>query len=233
MPSTSGPSTPGSVRLAEALPSANRYRIVERLARGGMGEVMLAYDELVCRDVVIKRMLDPKPAADAVERFLREARLQGRLDHPSIVPVHEIAVEDSGAPYFVMKRLNGTTLSKIIKHEDERFTSRRLLRAFADISLAIEYAHVRGIVHRDIKPANIMLGDFGEVWMLDWGVAKLVGDIDTRRSLHGRPGASQKVTGTLGTMNLLTNIAILGVTTMLAMEGNKSARFPLSSRRLP
>jgi eukaryotic-like serine/threonine-protein kinase len=168
---TSRPSLPGA-----ALPA--RYALGQRLGAGGMGEVVLARDDQIGRDVAIKRMrIEPTPAA--VARFLREAKIQGRLDHPAIVPVHELATDASGKPFFVMKRLTGTTLAAILV--ENRLSRQKLLRAFADVCLAVEFAHRRGVIHRDLKPDNIMLGDFGEVYVLDWGVAHVDSESD---SLH-------------------------------------------------
>jgi serine/threonine-protein kinase len=159
---------------------AGRYRLARRIGKGGMGEVMAARDEQVGRDVAIKRMRAAAPSVRAIQRFLREASIQGRLEHPAIVPVHEIGRDADGLPFFVMKKLTGTTLSKVITDPAlrERFPLQRVLGAFAEICLALEMAHVRGIVHRDMKPDNILLGDFGEVYILDWGVAKLIGEDD-------------------------------------------------------
>jgi serine/threonine-protein kinase len=166
-PSASEPSTG---RLPE------RYQLGARLGAGGMGEVLLATDQQIGREVAIKRML----ARSGEARFLREAKIQGRLDHPAIVPVHELAHDSDGRPFFVMKRLAGTTLADVLAgHADEpRFSRQKLLRAFADVCLAVEFAHQRGIVHRDLKPANIMLGDFGEVYVLDWGIARILDETD-------------------------------------------------------
>jgi serine/threonine-protein kinase len=152
----------------------DRYRLGRRIGKGGMGEVMAARDVQIARDVAIKRMRAAAPSDKAIRRFLREANVQGRLEHPAIVPVHEIGRDADGLPYFVMKKLAGTSLQKIL--EDRGFARQRVLRAFADVCLAVEFAHVRGIVHRDLKPDNIMLGDFGEVYVLDWGVAKILGE---------------------------------------------------------
>jgi eukaryotic-like serine/threonine-protein kinase len=151
------------------------YELRELLGRGGMGEVVLAHDERIGRDVALKRMLGAAPTGDAFARFLREAKIQARLDHPAIVPVHELGNDADGRPYFTMKRLAGTTLQELLRGEPE---PRRLLRAFVDVSLALEFAHSRGVVHRDVKPANIMLGDFGEVYVLDWGVARVIAEAD-------------------------------------------------------
>jgi eukaryotic-like serine/threonine-protein kinase len=166
-------------RPSEPLEPGERYRLGERIARGGMGEVISAHDADIGREVAIKRLRAPNPTPVAHARFLREARIQGRLDHPAIVPVHELAYDDNGRPFFVMKKLSGTTLAAILLGSGSRFTRHQLLRAFADVCLAIEFAHTRGVIHRDIKPANILLGDFGEVYMLDWGIARVSTDRDS------------------------------------------------------
>ncbi|MEO8699335.1 MAG: serine/threonine-protein kinase [Kofleriaceae bacterium] len=162
------PAPAGSVQLPPA-----GYKIGRMIGRGGMGEVMSAQDSRIGREVAIKRMRNPTPGAEALARFLREARIQARLDHPAIVPVHELGVDESGRPYFTMKRCTGVTLSRMIADGGE---FHRMLRAFVDVCLAIDFAHSRGVVHRDIKPANIMLGEYGEVYVLDWGVARLLSD---------------------------------------------------------
>jgi serine/threonine-protein kinase len=167
----------GDNRLPPTGDSA-RYRFGEVLGEGGMGEVLLAYDEHIGRDVAVKRIRATDPSPEELSRFIREARVQGRLEHPAVVPVHDLAVGADGRPFFVMKRLTGTTLQELLGRlraggeADDAGVRRRLLRAFADVCLAVEFVHSRGIVHRDLKPANIMLGDFGEVYVLDWGVAR-------------------------------------------------------------
>ena len=147
-----------------------------------MGEVVLAYDQNIGRDVAVKRIRGDVMSPELLSRFVREARVQGRLEHPAVVPVHDLAFDSTGRPYFVMKRLTGTTMSDVLARLGEQrsveadTTRRRLLRAFADVCLAVEFAHLAGIIHRDLKPANIMLGDFGEVYVLDWGVARALTD---------------------------------------------------------
>src|SRR5215203_5123267 len=93
---------------------AERYKLIERLGQGGMGEVIAARDQLLGREIAIKRMLEPSPSARQVKRFLREAKIQGALDHPAIPPLHELAYDANGRPFFVMKRLIGTTLSEVL-----------------------------------------------------------------------------------------------------------------------
>ena len=182
-PSSPGQPTkplPPRVKAPTAPPelSTQRYTLGAMIGQGGMGEVVLAFDEQIGREVAVKRIRAAAPTSDELSRFMREARVQGRLQHPAVVPVHDLAMDASGKPYFVMKRLSGTTMQELLERlkqgdvVDEATARRRLLRAFADICLAIEFAHSAGIIHRDLKPANIMLGDFGEVYVLDRGVAR-------------------------------------------------------------
>ncbi|MEZ4372140.1 MAG: protein kinase [Polyangiaceae bacterium] len=157
-----------------------RYELVDVLGEGGMGVVHLCSDHRIGRDVAMKVIReDMGQRASLRARFFREARVQGQLEHPSIVPVYDLGSTGTTA-YFTMKRVNGLTLERIlagIRSGDpemiERYSRRRLLTAFSSVCLAVAYAHSRGVVHRDLKPANIMLGDFGEVIVLDWGLAKL------------------------------------------------------------
>jgi serine/threonine-protein kinase len=178
------------------------YELGALIGRGGMGEVVAARDPRIGRDVAIKRMKAKSPTPEAIERFLREAKIQARLDHPAIAPVHELGYDRDGLPYFTMKRLAGTTMTEAIHRGHAQ---QRLLRAFADVCLAIELAHTRHIVHRDLKPANIMLGDYGEVYVLDWGIARILDEaakssetvgITTRESMK-QPG---RLLGTPGYM---------------------------------
>ena len=151
-----------------------RYVVGPKLGEGGMGEVLLAIDPVLGREVAIKRMRERSSAS--VERFVREACVQARLDHPAIVPVYELSEDAHGRPYLVMKRLSGKTLAELL--DTPGVPQARLLRAFVEVCHAIELAHARGIVHRDLKPSNVMLGDLGEVYVLDWGVALLGDDLD-------------------------------------------------------
>jgi serine/threonine-protein kinase len=152
--------------------AGERYRLGASIGRGGMGDVIGAFDLQIGREVAIKRLHEHAVTDSSLERFMREACIQGQLDHPAIVPVHELGVDERGLPFFVMKKLTGTTLTRQIGPVEQ---VPRLLRAFVDVCLATEFAHRRGFVHRDLKPDNIVIGDFGEVYILDWGVAKTVG----------------------------------------------------------
>src|SRR5207244_2831623 len=145
------------------------------------GEVALVFDRQIGRDVALKQ-LRPEARRDDVARarFAREARIQGQLEHPAVVPVYDLGGADDGSLYFTMKRVRGTSLGDILSALSsgesavaKRFSRRRILTAFGQICLTAHYAHERGVVHRDIKPDNIMLGDYGEVYLLDWGLARI------------------------------------------------------------
>jgi serine/threonine-protein kinase len=169
-----------------------RYRLGAVLGRGGMGEVVSADDDAIGRTVAIKRLRGDTTEA-AIARFEREARIQGQLEHPAIVPVHELGRDESGRPVIVMKQLRGTTLYDVLRGTHSR---PKLLRAFVDICLAVEFAHARGIVHRDLKPSNVSLGDFGEVYVLDWGIARVSAETsDAVRPVVVEAGAT--VAGTI------------------------------------
>jgi serine/threonine-protein kinase len=160
---------------------SERYEPAEILGEGGMGEVRVCKDTRIGRTVALK-VIRPHIAKNKKlrARFLFEAKIQGQLEHPGIVPVYDMGVRSDGFEYFTMKRVRGRTLHEVLKdlRVGDRgaattwWTRRKLLAAFGSVCLAIEYAHQRGIIHRDIKPSNIMLGDFGEVSVLDWGLAK-------------------------------------------------------------
>jgi eukaryotic-like serine/threonine-protein kinase len=167
----------------DAVHDRDRYRERSVLGEGGMGRIHLFQDTRVGRDVAMK-VLRKRYAKhpDTVARFVREARIQGQLEHPSIVPVYDLSRTPDGRICFTMKRVHGKTLEQIIeglnaknKHFTENYPRRRLLRAFAAACLAVDFAHSRGVLHRDLKPSNIMLGDFGEIYVLDWGLAKVAG----------------------------------------------------------
>ncbi|MGK3986847.1 serine/threonine-protein kinase [Sorangium sp. So ce136] len=178
------PVNPGRARaeLSDIASDGPRYEVRSLLGVGGMGEVHFCRDRRIGRDVAMK-VIRAEHQGDTTlrHRFLREARVQGQLEHPSIVPVYDLGVDAKGSAYFTMKRLRGLTLARILNELREgdaaalqSFSRRKLLTAFSSICIAVDFAHSRGVLHRDLKPANIMLGDFGEVYLLDWGVAKLI-----------------------------------------------------------
>ena len=167
------PMLAGSIIAEDPTTMSGKYVFGEALGRGGMGEVLLAHDRQIGRDVAVKRLRTTSPTEDETSRFLREARIQARLDHPAIVPVYELSRDELGRSYFSMKRIAGQTLTQVLAVAPRQ----RLMRALADVCRAVDFAHSRGIVHRDLKPANIVLGEFGEVYVIDWGVARVLGDV--------------------------------------------------------
>ncbi|MBX3474738.1 MAG: protein kinase [Planctomycetes bacterium] len=207
-------SRPATDRVTEAisrLPKAGdsgRYTVKSEFARGGMGRVLLALDNAVGREVAMKELLPsvvgssslPASARDAsrgelVERFLREAKVTGQLEHPNIVPVYEIGSREDGRVFYTMKLVRGKTLASRLKaiQTDETLDAHeklvhrlKLLDAFHDVCNAIAYAHSRHVIHRDLKPANIMLGEYGETLVLDWGLARVQGQED--RIAKGKTG---------------------------------------------
>lgn len=183
-----GPSTVQVERIGVNV--ADRYERRELLGEGGMGSVWLSADLQIGRRVAMKVVrADMMQFDDAVTRFLREARVQGQLEHPAVVPVYDVGADDSGAAFFTMKRVRGVTLAEVIEGRAEgrpeileRFGQRRLLTDFGQVCLAVDYAHRHGVLHRDLKPENIMFGDYGEVYVLDWGVAKILAEREERQS---------------------------------------------------
>ena len=169
------------------VPAVDRYRAVRLYARGGLGEVHVADDAELHRPVALKR-IRPEQADDpeSRRRFLREAEITARLQHPAIVPVYGLVADEHGRPAYAMRFVEGETLDAAIRgfHESKKFDSlqfRQLLGQFIAVCQAVAYAHSRGVVHRDLKPANVMLGPFGETYVVDWGVARMLdGDTDAK-----------------------------------------------------
>ena len=197
--------SPGPVEARRAaasgsIPSSpSRYRSLRPLAKGGLGEVFVAYDEELGREVALKEIQGRHvnhPESRA--RFLIEAEVTGGLEHPGIVPVYGLGQYPDGRPYYAMRFIRGRTLKEAIDayHDNEgrkrdpgesSLELRALLNRVIDVCHALAYAHTRGILHRDIKPANIMLGGFGETLVVDWGLAKSVDRPETHHDPDLRP----------------------------------------------
>lgn len=157
--------------LARNRQSPVRYVIAGEIARGGMGAVLRAVDTDLRREVALKYMLDnSNPAKKA--RFVEEAQITGQLEHPNIVPIHELGLDAQQRLFFSMKMVKGRSLADAL--QDRSWTLNKLLGVLVNICHALAYAHSRGVVHRDLKPANVMVGDFGEVYVMDWGLAKIL-----------------------------------------------------------
>jgi serine/threonine protein kinase len=159
-----------------------------------MGEVVLVNDQDIARQVAIKRLLPEMSHPSLLARFVDEIRTVRRLEHPNLVPIHDVGVDELGRYYFVMKYVEGETLESIIarlaagdRAYHEKYSFERRIEIFLGVLHALEYAHAKGVVHRDIKPANVMVGRYGEVVLMDWGVAKPLAS--TRDAAAGAEGA--------------------------------------------
>ncbi|HOD51213.1 MAG TPA: WD40 repeat domain-containing serine/threonine-protein kinase [Candidatus Hydrogenedentes bacterium] len=178
--------SPQTASLAAVFEAPGRYTHVSEYGRGGMGRVLLVHDESLGRDIALKELL-PAGIGDAdataaspmrlsmqyLARFIQEARLTGQLQHPSIVPVYELGRRADGTLYYTMKLVRGSPLSRVIREAQSLGQRLGMISQFADLCQAIAYAHSRGVIHRDIKPANVLVGEFGETVVIDWGVAKV------------------------------------------------------------
>ena len=202
---------------------SGRYRVRGdgEIGRGGIGRVLVAFDEHLGREIAVKELLadvhgtlsgTPRSGRASrtrtlAARFLREARVTGQLEHPNIVPVYELGRRQDGTYYYTMKLVRGRTLAEALRRAGNLSARLKLLHHFVDLCNAVAYAHARGVIHRDIKTENVMLGEFGETVVLDWGLAKVKGKRDIRGGelerelkLLQEAGAGQTVDGAaLGT----------------------------------
>jgi serine/threonine-protein kinase len=151
----------------------SRYAFVEELGRGGMGTVYLAEDRELDRLIAIKVLNTPEVTDDLRERMIREAQIIARLEHPGIVPVHDAGTLPDGRIFYAMKYVRGNRLDE---YAAQGASLNDRLRKFQAVCDAVAFAHAHGVIHRDLKPQNIMIGSFGEVLVMDWGVAKIRDD---------------------------------------------------------
>src|SRR6187549_538067 len=198
-PAPSSPPAPSSEGLASTLRGlaerrsipvpgaselwAGKIRVLGELGSGAMAKVLRGYDTKLRREVALKvtRLPRGELPRDELARFAEEAQITAQLEHPNVVPVHDLGTAPDGHAYFSMKLIPGRSLETILERRRNndpatlaQFGLRRLLDVFLHVCQAIDYAHARSVVHRDLKPANIMVGDFGEVQVMDWGIAKLL-----------------------------------------------------------
>ena len=188
---TTGLTAETIARLARRGDAFGRYTIEGEVARGGQGAVLCAWDEDLQRRLAMKVVLARQEVASgtpvansrSVGRFLEEAQVTGQLDHPGIVPVHELGLDADGQVYFTMKLVKGRDLKTIfdlVRAGEEGWTQTRALHVMLRVCEAMAYAHAKGVIHRDLKPGNVMVGKFGEVYVMDWGLARVVGREDAK-----------------------------------------------------
>ncbi len=164
--------------LLDSLGAAGRYQVLGEIARGGMGAVFKARDADLGRDLALKVLLDRhRGDQDVIRRFVEEAQIGGQLQHPGIVPVHELGTLDDLRPFFAMTLVKGRTLAALLAERPGPAADLpRFLQIFEAVCQTVAYAHARRVIHRDLKPANVMVGNFGEVQVMDWGLAKVLAE---------------------------------------------------------
>ncbi len=198
-------------RLSDRPRLGQRYEIRNEVGRGAMGAVLRVYDADLRRQLAVKVMLafeqngasrtesQESSAARRYARFLEEAQITGQLDHPGIVPVHEIGLDGEGRLYFTMKLVRGRELREVyelVRKGEDGWNLTRALNVLLRVCEAMAFAHEKGVIHRDLKPDNVMVGRFGEVYVMDWGLAKVLGSADTRDVRVRRADASQSLVRT-------------------------------------
>lgn len=236
--------------------SRTKYRLVEAIGRGGMGTVYRVEDPTLERDVALKVLDAADPEGELAARLLQEARVLARLEHPGIVPVHDVGELPDGRVYYTMKLVRGNRLDRWVK---SGVTLRQRLTTFRRLCEAVGFAHAHNVLHRDLKPANVMVGAFGEVLVMDWGVAKILptpGDEPTLRTsadanaqtlnvrapgvapttqhgaVLGTPGymAPEQARGEVDTLDARTDVFALGAVLTFLLDTPADGRVPRALR---
>jgi serine/threonine protein kinase len=170
--------------------TGTKYELIERIGRGGMGAVYLVNDTELGRRVALKVLAAPDPTGELAARLQLEARFLARLEHPGIVPVYDVGTLADQRPYCVMKHVHGQPLDKWLGSGKSRTAALELIERICE---TVAFAHARGVIHRDLKPSNIMVGEYGEAMVMDWGVAKEIGA--TEAALGSPSPSSPELTG--------------------------------------
>ena len=204
--------------------NSTRYRIDGEIARGGMGAVLKGRDSDLGRDVAIKVLLEGhSDNDDMVRRFVEEAQIGGQLQHPGVVPIYELGTFADRRPFFSMKLVKGQTLADLLAARPTPADDLpRFLSIFAAIAHTMAYSHTRGVIHRDLKPSNVMVGSFGEVQVMDWGLAKVLtrgGVVSDTKAGKEKPPQTMIATARSGSNVDLSHAgSILGTPSYMAPE---------------
>ena len=203
--------------------SAGRYQILGEIARGGMGSVLRGRDPDLGRDLALKVLLDHhRDRSDLVDRFVEEAQICGQLQHPGVVPVYELGTLSDDRPFFTMKLVKGRTLTALMAERASPADDLpRFLSIFEAVCQTVAYAHARGVIHRDLKPSNVMVGAFGEVQVMDWGLAKVLPREGKPAPVPALPPANETVVATVrskGDSDLSQAGSVLGTPAYMAPE---------------
>src|SRR5262245_1374131 len=206
-PADGGPATDPDAPAAPGRPGPDAYEPLQEVGRGGMGVVYRGRDPVLGRELAVKVLQERfRGQPGMARRFVEEARVGGRLQHPGVVPVHELGTLPDGRPYFTMKLVEGRTLRDLLRaRPDPAHELPRFLKIFEQVCLTVAYAHSKGVLHRDLKPANVMVGAFGEVQVMDWGLAKVLpqgdreGTAVTPARAEGKPEVGTRTGAVMGT----------------------------------
>ncbi len=226
-PGAAADSTPKSLadlsaRIGAAGGRLARYALRSEIARGAMGRIVRAWDDDLRREVALKIQRGPVDDARMRRRFLEEAQIAAQLDHPGIVPVHEVGADADGRPYFAMQLVRGRDLGQIlaaVDAGDPEWTRTRVLSVLLRVCEAMAFAHERGVVHRDLKPANVMVGRFGETYVMDWGLAHVRGPAAAPAADAAVATVRQEIAAEAGDSALLTRCGdVLGTPAYMAPE---------------
>ncbi|MGQ0614418.1 MAG: tetratricopeptide repeat protein [Planctomycetaceae bacterium] len=231
-PATRPPGPPALLReeaetgpplLASQAAAEGRYVIAGEIARGGMGVVLKGYDPDLAREVAVKVLREEHAdRPDVVRRFVEEAQIGGQLQHPGIAPIYEVGVNASRRPYFAMKLVRGRTLAALLQEGGGGAGGQAtLVSLFSSLCQTVAYAHARGVIHRDLKPSNVMVGSFGEVLVMDWGLGKVLargGTEDDRRSRSQAEGPVRTVRSGPGTDSDSLHGSVIGTGPYMSPE---------------
>lgn len=225
-------------RSGETVVETGRYTFSGVFASGGLGVIRRAYDRRLQRDVAVKELRYYQSGSVGEQRFLREALITARLEHPAIVPIHDIGQHDSGEPFFCMKLVDGRSLRELVRAQTDLTARIGLLPHVIAVTDAIAYAHDRRIVHRDLKPTNVLIGPFGETVVIDWGLAKDLRVEDVQDGERAFTAITEDSSGELtesgefvGTLPFMPPSRPRGPGAILAPMSMQSVRSSISSSR--
>ena len=214
-------------RVAERPDLGGRYEVLDEIGRGGMGAVYRVRDRELGRDVALKVLSAPDPEGACAARMRNEARILASLEHPGIVPIHDVGTLADGRTWYLMKLVEG---SRLDEHARRETSLAERLRLFERICEAVAFAHARGVVHRDLKPSNVMVGAFGEVLVLDWGVAGRV-DCGDEGEVLGTPGFMAPEQARGGAAGERADVFSLGAILSFLLDGDGPAPLAAACRK--
>lgn len=201
------------------------YSLSEQIAEGGMARIHLAQQRSIERSVAIKIIKERARDDRAREQLLREARIAGSLEHPNIIPIHTVGLDEDGEPVLVMKHIEGISWQQYMQQDARRMVIgetplERNIRVLMEVAKAAHFAHTRGIVHRDLKPDNVMIGRFGDVYLLDWGIAIRLAEESRPNGVAGTPGYMAPEMVTEKTISPRTDVYLLGAILYELLSGS-------------